>query len=259
MRTRLAVALILSVSFISAQTITEVETYRRGEDALMRGDIPVAQSSFCALGKYKDSEKQCAWLTGEMKGLVSLHNKRFVDGLAAKQAGDLNRAEQLFRGVKHGTFVERAKQELSQLTELRKKREAAGVVDLPVPIDLMDFSRSWRAAFHQGSVEKLLVLESPQFTRVRVGDVLSRQKHHQEVTQRGLLDVWYGELDRKIQPLSATSALVTGRAYRKVNVNGAYPSGIQVTELWTKESGKWQILYVHESTFTTRVIEARND
>lgn len=228
--------------------------YERGIAALNSGKVPDALV-LCTLDDYKDAKARCADAKLGMKALAEVHNSRFTSGVTAMNQGRLADAERLLASVKYGKFVTEARETLRHVRELKQKKIAAGEEPEPASDEIGEMSKRWRSAFLQADSEALKSLESDDFTIIRSGDLLDKYRHLEEVSGRGRLQRWYGELDRQMQVINPNLVVIYGRAFRRSDVKEtSYPSGIQVTEVWARKNGKWQITHVHDSTFTTRII-----
>jgi hypothetical protein len=104
--------------------MAQEDTYNAGMKAMNSGKVPEAQQAFCSIKGFKDADSLCAQMNEAMKAVISAHNKRYTDAIAARDAGDLDKAESLLKMVKYGTFVQQAANDLVAVQKLKQQKAA---------------------------------------------------------------------------------------------------------------------------------------
>jgi hypothetical protein len=102
------------------------DTYKRGMDAVNKGDSIAARDAFCSLPKdYSDAAAQCTTYTDAANRTLTRYKINFSDGNDLIAAGKLDEAAIKFRTIKAGDYVEQAKAKLIEIDRLKKQQADA--------------------------------------------------------------------------------------------------------------------------------------
>jgi hypothetical protein len=227
------------------------QEYARGVAFMQKGDIVSARAILCPLAdkrNYRDVRALCTQLDQDLKAMAAAHNRRFLDGMQAKQVGDLERAETLLRSVKYGNFVETAQSELREVISLREHLKGTQTTTTQVlTTTLRDLYDSWRDSYFKADIERLKQIEADDFVMIRGEQSLDRVAHLQAIAKRGLISPWFERAAFEVRMLSDDSVLVRGACERSRTVSSKLPDSVRFTQIWMRQGGGWHLLHMQES------------